>query len=205
MLGVDRAAAKAKRDGERSGTARPCGLTFELSGPWRRTPAGRGRTTSTMAWSGQTVAAVAGPRLSEGLGRTAHHRGLGLLMLPERSPPDRKASAVLRYSARPRHPTVSPQSAKALCVQGQRASPANGDRSAHGGVALVRPSQDARTTTLLRFTATLPMPCSLTARTRGCRECQRARALRWWKEATLAACRSGRPARAERVVFGTAR
>ena len=49
------------------------GLTFELSRPWRRTPAGRGRTIYTMAWSGQTVAAVAGRRLSEGLGRTLAH------------------------------------------------------------------------------------------------------------------------------------
>ena len=33
-------------------------------------PAGRGRMIFTAAWSGQTVAAVAGRRLSEGLGVT---------------------------------------------------------------------------------------------------------------------------------------
>ena len=31
-----------------------------------------------MAWSGQTVAAVAGPRLSEGLGRTRAQRNCSL-------------------------------------------------------------------------------------------------------------------------------
>jgi len=50
------------------------GLTFELSRPWRQTPAGRGRTISTMAWSGQTAAAVAGRRLSEGLGLTVRRQ-----------------------------------------------------------------------------------------------------------------------------------
>ncbi len=46
------------------------GLTFELRRPRRRTPTGRGRTIYTKAWSGQAVGAVAGRRLSEGLGRT---------------------------------------------------------------------------------------------------------------------------------------
>jgi len=45
-----------------------CGLTFELRRARRQTPAGRGRTIYTMTWSGQTVAAVARRRLSEGLG-----------------------------------------------------------------------------------------------------------------------------------------
>jgi hypothetical protein len=44
-----------------------CGLTFELSRPWRQTPAGHGRTISTLTWSGQTVAAVAGRRLERGV------------------------------------------------------------------------------------------------------------------------------------------
>ncbi len=46
---------------------RSCGLTFELSRPWRRTPAGHARTIPTLAWSGQTVAAVAGRRLERGV------------------------------------------------------------------------------------------------------------------------------------------
>jgi hypothetical protein len=46
-----------------------CGLTFELSRPWRRTPAGRGRMIFIAAWSGQTVAAVAGRRLERGVRR----------------------------------------------------------------------------------------------------------------------------------------
>ena len=49
-----------------------CGLTFELSRPWRQTPAGRGRTIYTMAWSGQTVAAVAGRRLERGVRPQLH-------------------------------------------------------------------------------------------------------------------------------------
>ncbi len=44
-----------------------CGLTFELSRPRRRTPAGHARTIPTLAWSGQTVAAVAGRRLERGV------------------------------------------------------------------------------------------------------------------------------------------
>ena len=43
------------------------GLTFELSRPWRQTPAGRARMIFTQAWSGQTVAAVAGRRLERGV------------------------------------------------------------------------------------------------------------------------------------------
>jgi hypothetical protein len=35
------------------------GLTFELSRARRQTPTGRGRTMTTVAWSGQAVAAVA--------------------------------------------------------------------------------------------------------------------------------------------------
>ena len=46
-------------------------LTFELRRPRRQTPLGRGRTIYTRAWSGQAVAAVAGRRLSEGLGSAA--------------------------------------------------------------------------------------------------------------------------------------
>ena len=49
-----------------------CGLTFELSRPWRQTPAGRARTICTMAWSGQTVAAVAGRRLERGVRAHSH-------------------------------------------------------------------------------------------------------------------------------------
>ena len=44
-----------------------CCLTFELSRPRRQTPAGRGRMIFTEAWSGQTVAAVAGRRLERGV------------------------------------------------------------------------------------------------------------------------------------------
>ena len=112
------------------------------------------------------MAAVAGRRLSEGLGRTAPHRGWGLLMPPERSPPEKKGSAALRYPARPRHPTMCWQSAKALCVREQRAAPGYSSRSAHDGVASVTPSQDAAITTLLKLTTTLPTPCTLTVRTR---------------------------------------
>ena len=54
-----------------------CGLTFELSRPWRRTPAGRGRTIFTQAWSGQTVAAVAGRRLERGVRRHCAARPVG--------------------------------------------------------------------------------------------------------------------------------
>jgi len=44
------------------------GLTFELSRALRQTPTGRGRTMTTMAWSGQAVAAVA-RRLERGVRR----------------------------------------------------------------------------------------------------------------------------------------
>jgi len=44
-----------------------CGLTFELTGPWRQTPTGRGRTISNMAWSGQAVAAGAGLVVERGV------------------------------------------------------------------------------------------------------------------------------------------
>ncbi len=46
-------------------------LTFELSRLRRQAPAGDGRTIPTLAWSRQTVAAVAGRRLSEGLALTS--------------------------------------------------------------------------------------------------------------------------------------
>ena len=49
-----------------------CGLTCELSRPWRQTPAGRGRMIFTQAWSGQTVAAVAGRRLERGVRPHSH-------------------------------------------------------------------------------------------------------------------------------------
>ena len=42
-------------------------LTFELSRPWRQTPAGRAGMIFTAARSGQTVAAVAGRRLERGV------------------------------------------------------------------------------------------------------------------------------------------
>jgi len=45
----------------------PRGLTFELTGLRRQTPTGRGRTMLTMAWSGQAVAAVAGPVVERGV------------------------------------------------------------------------------------------------------------------------------------------
>jgi hypothetical protein len=47
------------------------GLTFELSRPWRQTPAGRAGMILTTARSGQTVAAVAGRRLERGVRRHA--------------------------------------------------------------------------------------------------------------------------------------
>ena len=52
---------------ELNGAGALCCRTFELSRPWRQTPAGRARTIFTMAWSGQTVAAVAGRRLERGV------------------------------------------------------------------------------------------------------------------------------------------
>jgi len=150
------------------------------------------------------VAAVAGRRLSEGLGRTSPHCGLGLLMPPERSPPEKKASAVLRYPARPRHPTVCPQSVKALCVRGQRACPAYSSRSAPMAECLGDPKSGRDDNHIADAHDHAADALYIGRAPRGCRECQRARALRWWKKATLAACRSGRPARAEQVVLGTA-
>jgi hypothetical protein len=68
-LGPKRAGQRPPKMQRRPAGKNSVGLTFELTGPRRRTPAGRGGTISTMAWSGQTVAAVAGPVVERGVSR----------------------------------------------------------------------------------------------------------------------------------------
>jgi len=53
---------------------RLCGLTFELSCARRQTTTGRGRTMTTMAWSGQALAAVA-RQLERGVRQHSRHLG----------------------------------------------------------------------------------------------------------------------------------
>jgi hypothetical protein len=76
---------------------------------------------------------------SEGLGRTWALTGARVstaLMLPEPGEAEKKANAVLRYSARPRHPTNYLQGATAPCAPGPRCWPslsrAGANRSALG-------------------------------------------------------------------------
>ncbi len=59
------------------------GLTFELTGRRRQTPAGGGRMIFTAAWSRQTVAAVAGPVVERGVRR---HLGASRLSIADRAP-----------------------------------------------------------------------------------------------------------------------
>jgi hypothetical protein len=67
-----------------------CGLTFELSRPAEADAGWRRKDVPTLAWSRQTVAAVAGRRLSEGLGVT--FGGSSLVAEPVQAVPPKRTT-----------------------------------------------------------------------------------------------------------------